>query len=142
LTIKERNFCEKYVECGNATEAAEVTGYSKGASARKAAYRLNKRQEIRDYIESVRQSLRPHSWQPHEIVERLQTIADKKDGKDSDKCKALELLGKAHAMFTDRVKMDLPRRVIIKNPDGNVIDNLSTPASQDVPGPNPSKALC
>lgn len=52
LSVKQKKFCEYYVESGNATEAAKKAGYSK-----KTAYSIGtenlKKPEIRNFIEEL-----------------------------------------------------------------------------------------
>ena len=124
LSPREKTFAEHYVQCNNGTQAATEAGYKAGCSAQKAGIRLPRRPAVAEYIEELRQAMRPHSWSPREIVQRLQDIADSKEAKHADKVRSLELLGRAHAMFTDKIKVDLPRRIVVRAPEGEVIDNL------------------
>lgn len=53
MTYKERRFCSEYVtNCGNATEAAKVAGYSE-ASAHELGSRLLKKVEIQEEIARI-----------------------------------------------------------------------------------------
>jgi hypothetical protein len=58
-----------------------------------------------------------------EILRRLDILSLSSKA-DSNRLKALELLGRYRALFQDRVAIDMPRRVVIEDPSGVPITTL------------------
>ena len=50
LTAKQKAFCDKYIECKNATESAKFAGYSE-KTAYSQGQRLLKNVEVRKYVD-------------------------------------------------------------------------------------------
>ncbi|MGG3662086.1 terminase small subunit [Bacillus gobiensis] len=134
LTEKQKRFCDYYIETGNATEAARRAGY-KGKNlnrvasenlsklviknyiaekmAEKDAERIANQDEILAFLTAImrgevtEQTLRG-------IGEGAQTIDDI-DISGKDRIKAAELLGKRHAIWTDKQKIEGEAQVVIVN---------------------------
>ena len=128
LTEKEEMFCNEYVVDFNGTQAAIRSGYSEKTACSIASENLRKlhiknriKELSRDYISQLEgRKLR--------IIKELEAIAFSEGniktdnegnviGKDvRDKLRALELLGKTIAMFTDKmdIKGDISFSVNVK----------------------------
>lgn len=119
LTPKRRKFVEEYLKDFNGTQAAIRAGYAEN-SARQTAYRLLTNDYILAEIESSIMS-------ENEILGRIAAIA-KSAEKDSDKLRALELLGKTLALFTDKVQIEeiMGLEVVV---DDEESDTPSAPSS-------------
>ena len=61
LTIKQKSFCDYYIECGNATEAAKRAGYSEKTAFRIGQENIHK-PALSQYIHS---RLNEYSLQAH-----------------------------------------------------------------------------
>lgn len=55
MTERQRKFCDSYIICGNATQAAKVAGYSP-KTAYSSGQRLLKNAEINDFLKSYYKS--------------------------------------------------------------------------------------
>lgn len=131
LTEKQKRFADYYIETGNATESAIRAGYSKktakaiGAEnltkpylksyidqrlAELASERVASQQEILEYLTAIaRNEETEEVVLPGELgIERVRKSISAKD-----RLKALELLGKRFAMFTDRQQVDVQGAVQI-----------------------------
>lgn len=124
MTEKQKRFCDFYIETGNATQAAIKAGYSskyantnaskllqnttiKSYIDKRLAEMKNKRtadaQEVLEYLTAVMRG----EYKEETIIglgEGEQTIVDIDVGA-KDRLKAAELLGKRHALFTDKVDL-------------------------------------
>ena len=121
LTDKQRRFVDAY--CGearfNATKAARLAGYSE-KSAYQKGYELKNVESIRAHIDAY---LNTDSMTTTEILHELTDVArrslddcieirtygdDVSAKMDANaKMKALELLGKAHQLFTDKQQIEM-----------------------------------
>ena len=107
LTDKKKAFCREYVKDWNATQAAIRTGYSP-----KIAYsqgqRLLKDVEARTEIDRLSADIAAQNdVELGEIISGLRAIAFAPEDalvNNSDRLRALELLGKYKAMFTDKTE--------------------------------------
>ncbi|MFT3952106.1 MAG: terminase small subunit [Oscillospiraceae bacterium] len=99
MNQQRKKFCEAYAACGNATQAAEQAGYSKG-SAYSQGHRMLKNAEVQDYLRSLTEEIHENSIA--EIAEIrafwTATMRDKKT-RSGDRLKASELLGKSSGAF-------------------------------------------
>lgn len=115
LSPKQKRFCEEYVIDNNGFASAERSGYN-----RKYSCELLKREDVQSYIAWLNEDMRnSRIASAQEVAERLTRIA-RGEGEEEvvtnsglkilkgtdvkDRIKALELLGKKHAMFTDKVE--------------------------------------
>lgn len=131
LNERRKLFIKEYLIDQNATEAAKRAGYSE-KTAYSQGHDLLKNPEIKEAIQS---ELNKTHDKLEITVERIQDelakMAFGKVSKDSilcnrDKTKALELLGKNKAMFTDKVDMVGSVVVRINNPVKAKMDNGSS----------------
>lgn len=130
LTDKQIAFCLEYLKDYNATQAAIRVGYSK-KSARQQAQRMLTKDDINKYIKELQTKVENEKiMNIKEIQERLTLIARGDAEEDvviventggyssearvlqkkvsaKEQVKALELLGKANALFVDTVKSDV-----------------------------------
>lgn len=114
LTNRQAKLVEEYVKSGNLTEATRLAGYTSPSCAQ----RQLKKPHVAAYVTSLRAQLAPVIWDASEIINRIQTLAE--TGKqEQTKTKCLELLARTKAMLTDKVKLELPRRVLIRAPDNS-----------------------
>lgn len=107
LTRKRRQFISKYIQNGlNGTRAVLDCGITDNyASARTLAWRMLTRVDVRSEVE---QELKASKISADEVLEELSKLARAviPDDKISEagKLKALELSGKAHKLFTEKVE--------------------------------------
>ncbi|EMW5582071.1 terminase small subunit [Enterococcus faecalis] len=124
MTEKQKRFCDFYIETGNATQAAIKAGYSKKTAAAIGAENLIK-PNLKSYIDERLAELKnERTADAQEVLEYLtavmrgeykeatligvgegaQAVVDIDVGA-KDRLKAAELLGKRHALFTDKVDL-------------------------------------
>ncbi|MCA1668302.1 MAG: terminase small subunit [Thermomicrobia bacterium] len=120
FTTKEKRFINAYLgpAAGNASEAARLAGYKDGGEF---GYRLLKKVEIRAHIDAV---LMAEAMTPAEILHELRDVGtaewrdfitvrtNPRTGETvevkmdlSAKMKALELNGKYHKMFSEKMEL-------------------------------------
>lgn len=125
MTDKQRIFADEYLKDLNGTRAYKVAypNVKKDSSAATAAGRLLRNVEIKSYIdEQLEQMHNERTADAKEILEYLtavmrgketETVATAKglyDGVEvsaKDRLKAAELLGKRHALFTDKQQIEV-----------------------------------
>lgn len=125
LTEKQRRFCDYYIELGNATEAAIRAGYSKKTAKQIGGENLTK-PDLKIYIDQkLEEMANERTADAQEVLEYLtavmrgehteETLIGRGEGVQGvtdlevgakDRLKAAELLGKRHALFTDRVDLN------------------------------------
>ena len=93
MTEKQKRFCDFYIETGNAKEAAIRAGYSEKTAKQIGQENLTK-PDLRAYIDE----------RLAELKNERQAVVDIDVGA-KDRLKAAELLGKRHALFTDKVDL-------------------------------------
>lgn len=137
LNARQKAFCEYYVACGNATEAAIKAGY-KEKNARKIGSENLTKMDIKAYVDELMQKLESErtasakevlemltSSMRGEIKEEVVVVEGTGDGCSDariiekqiglkDRIKAAELLGKRYMLFTDKVNVSgtLPVMII------------------------------
>lgn len=140
LNARQKAFCEYYVASGNATDAAIKAGY-KEKNARKIGSENLTKTDIKAYVkelmdkaeseriasaEEVLQNLT--AMMRGEIQEEVIVVEGEGDGVSSarimkkqvsakERIKAAELLGKRHALFTDKTKIEGTLPVMIVGED-------------------------
>lgn len=125
MTDKQRIFADEYLKDLNGTRAYKLAypNVKKDSSAATAAGRLLRNVEIKSYIdEQLEQMHNERTADAKEILEYLtavmrgeetETVATAKglyDGVEvsaKDRIKAAELLGKRHALFTDKQQIEV-----------------------------------
>jgi len=111
LTAKQKTFIEELPKSQwNGTKAALAAGYSpKGAAV--MAHRLLKNPRIAQELEKRRaQIVEKTDVEVGEIVAALRLIAFGDRVTNSDRLRALDLLGRYKAMFTDRTEITTPQQ--------------------------------
>lgn len=124
MTEKQKRFCDFYIETGNAKEAAIRAGYSEKTAKQIGQENLTK-PDLRAYIDERLAELKnERTADAQEVLEYLtavmrgeykeatligvgegaQAVVDIDVG-GKDRLKAAELLGKRHALFTDKVDL-------------------------------------
>lgn len=140
LNARQKAFCEYYVACGNATEAAIKAGYSKKTADRIASENLRKL-ELKKYIDGLMQKLESEriasaeevlqnltAMMRGEIQEDVVVVEGEGDGVSSarvmkkqvsakERIKAAELLGKRYRLYTDKVEVEGVLPVMIVGED-------------------------
>lgn len=140
LNARQKVFCEFYVASGNATDAAIKAGYSE-YYAKNRIHTLMKSVGISGYIEELMQKAQSEriasaeevlqnltAMMRGEIQEEVVIVEGKGDGISTasiikkqvsakDRIKAAELLGKRHALFTDKTKIEGTLPVMIVGED-------------------------
>lgn len=135
LNARQKAFCEHYVACGNATEAAIKAGYSKRTARKIGSENLTK-MDIKAYVDELMQKLESErTASAKEVLEMLTSsmrgeikeevvvvegtdarIIEKQIGL-KDRIKAAELLGKRYRLFTDKVEVEGVLPVMIVGED-------------------------
>lgn len=128
LTKKEQIFAEEYIKTTNATQSAITAGYSKKTASVTGSKMLRKAKVAQYISEVMSERSKKTIASADEVLEMLTAVArgEEKDafGLDpslNDRIKAMELLGKRHMLFTDKVKVDAPAPVVIIG-EGEVYD--------------------
>ena len=140
LNARQKAFCEFYVVSGNATDAAIKAGYSE-SYAKDRIHTLMKNVGISRYIDDLMQKLESKriataeevlqnltAMMRGEIQEEVVVVEGKGDGISTasiikkqvsakERIKAAELLGKRHALFTDKTKLEGTLPVMIVGED-------------------------
>lgn len=117
LTLKQQRFVDEYIISGNATQAAIKAGYSKKTANRIATENLSK-PVIKTAIDKRNAEIQSEkTMDMQEVMELLasiargetteETVTSKGDvietaTRNSDKLKALELIGKRFGAWTDK----------------------------------------
>lgn len=124
MTEKQKRFCDFYIETGNAKEAAIRAGYSEKTAKQIGQENLTK-PDLRAYIDERLAELKnERTADAQEVLEYLTavmrgeykeaTLIGVGEGEQAvvdidvgakDRLKAAELLGKRHALFTDKVDL-------------------------------------
>lgn len=136
LNIKQRAFCDFYIELGNATQAAIKAGYSK-SYAQTHVYKLLENARVKNYIEErMKQIESDRIAKAEEVLAFLssslrgdvleEVVATESDGvggvkpvilkkqlSAKDRIKAAELLGKRYTLFTDKLDANVKSTTII-----------------------------
>ena len=124
MTEKQKRFCDFYIETGNAKEAAIRAGYSEKTAKQIGQENLTK-PDLRAYIDERLAELKnERTADAQEVLEYLTAVMRGEykeatligvgegaqavveiDVGEKDRLKAAELLGKRHALFTDKVDL-------------------------------------
>lgn len=105
LNLKQKQFAEYYAQCGNATESALKSGYSKSYSETRA-YKLLENIEICRYIKRLTEKATSEriltSLQRQEI---LSNIARDEENQPSDRIKSIDTLNKMTGEYIKKVSI-------------------------------------
>ena len=105
LTQKEIMFCENYITCGNATQAAIKAGY-KGKSVRMTACEKLTKPNIQEYINSLRKESKNKAILTYNDKRRLlSNIILNENFKILERLKALDILNKMDGAYTNKVEV-------------------------------------
>lgn len=106
MTPKQQKLADKYLECGNATEAAKYAGYSPKNIGENAAKTL-KNPNVSAYIaERMAEMQKPTIASAEEVLTVITQIMRSENTNDRDRLKAAELMGKRYALYSDKVQVD------------------------------------
>ena len=106
LNARQKAFCEYYVACGNATEAAIKAGY-KEKYAGVNADKLLKNTNIQKYIEELQEKAKGNRIMT--AIERREFLTKmilKEETKDTDRLKAVDILNKMDGEYTQKVEIN------------------------------------
>lgn len=109
LTPLEEAFCANFVELLDAKAAALKAGYS-ATTARKTIFELMRRPGIQKRLSELRlEVIKKVGLEKRDILYRLARIAEKaeREGRYADALRALELLGKNLAMWTEKTDLTI-----------------------------------
>ena len=104
LTEKQKLGCYEFIKDLNGTQSLIRAGYSKNYAERKQ-YLFFQNEKVQDYITHLQKKRSKKTGiTPEEIVRRLLRISERAERDDElpSAIRALELLGKHQAMFTDK----------------------------------------
>ena len=112
FTARQTAFVEQYVALGVGVDAARAAGYRDGPGLYTTAMRLLKDPAIAAAVADRQADLAnqlglTRQW----VLESLKREAST-PGAPAARIRALELIGKAHGMFTDRAHVDIGQRVV------------------------------
>ena len=133
LTEKQKAFADYYIESFNATQSAIRAGYSVDC-ARSIGYENLTKPHIKSYIDErlelldkvrimkmnealIRLSEKARGESYEEIVTVTQlgeVVKTERKISEKDQLKALELIGKYHKLFTDKVEANVNQQVIFE----------------------------
>ena len=140
MTEKQKRFCDEYLACLNATQAAIKAGYAKKNARQMGAENLSK-PYIRDYIdERLAEKEASLIASQDEILKYMtsvirgesqaqivvtvgtgdgcsEAIRVMKNPDEKERLKAAELLGRAYGIFNDRLNISEPVPVILSGAD-------------------------
>ena len=106
LTGKERLFCEGYVIHYNGAKAVRDAEYVAAQPSEKA-YRLLRKPKVERYIRHLeRERSRQMDMKADDIYAMLKMIASEPHEKTTDRIKCLELMGRTHKMFIDKLDIN------------------------------------
>lgn len=95
MNQRQRAFCEAYLKCGNAAEAARKAGYS-ARTARSIGQRLLTNADIREYLADRNAEIMAENTATLEEIRSFWTTTMRdQEAKQADRLKASELLSKA-----------------------------------------------
>ncbi|WP_050613342.1 terminase small subunit [Bacillus testis] len=119
LTEKQKRFADYYIECGNASESAVKAGYSE-KTATEMGYENLRKPHLKAYIdERLKELADKRIMSAEEVLQTVTSFARNEEQEDvvvfgesgpeivtkgisaKDRLKALELIGKRYAMWTD-----------------------------------------
>lgn len=140
MTEKQKRFCDEYLACLNATEAAIKAGYSKRSAKEMACQNLTKH-HLKEYIDQrlaekedqliAKQDeiLRYFSsvFRGESQAQIVMTVGTgdgvsevvhvMKNPDEKERLKAAELLGRAYGIFNDRLNISEPVPVVLSGGD-------------------------
>lgn len=105
LNARQKAFCEFYVACGNATEAAMKAGYSETYSKTRTNVLLHN-VEICRYVKELQEKAKSNRIMT--AIERREVLTKmilKEETKDTDRLKAVDILNKMDGEYTQKLEV-------------------------------------
>ncbi|MCR2045501.1 terminase small subunit [Anaerosalibacter massiliensis] len=142
LTVKQKKFCDYYIELGNATEAAIRAGYSKKTARQTGNENLTK-PYIKSYIDEKMKEIEDKQIaKADEVLKYLTSIMRGEIAEETpiligegvqelvpkgtsvkDRIRAAELIGRRYSLFTDKQDIDIKvPKIIFDIPDDDEND--------------------
>lgn len=114
LSYRQRRFCEEFVIDYNGAAAARRAGYAKKNADIQANQLMNHvgTKAYIDYLDDNKQA-KIMSVDPDYVIQKIVSVVNRENAKDSDKLRGLELLARHLGMFIERTE--------ISGPDGEAI---------------------
>lgn len=106
---KRRAFCYEYLKDFNIIGALRRAGFAENECSGARPYEFFHSQGTQEMLQEIKEEMNERTkLDVEEVITRLRTLADKAeiDGRYGDAVKAVELLGKHLAMFTEKVSGD------------------------------------
>jgi ribosome assembly protein YihI (activator of Der GTPase) len=110
LSLKQSKFVDYYLQTGNASKSAKLSGYNGNDATIRAIGAENLTKPL--IKQAIKSRLIKDKITPDYVLSGISTIADN-SSKDVDRLKAYELLGKYLKLFTDNTP-DRPTEIILK----------------------------
>jgi len=131
LTDKQLAFCHEYIKDWNGTQAAVRAGYSEG-TARSQAQRLLTNVDIRSEVGRIAADAmgRERDEIKARVITKLVEMAFGEEIRDTDRLRALELLGKYGSLFTDRIEHAVQEMPPLNVTLNKVVDSGAKPIPQ------------
>ena len=105
LTQRQKKFCDEYMLCGNATQAAIKAGYSEKYAGQNAD-KILKNTNVKEYLSYFQKQVDQTAIKSVEEVQRWwSSIIDDTEEGTKDRLKASELLVKSKGGFMDKVEV-------------------------------------
>lgn len=105
LTQRQKKFCDEYMLCGNATQAAIKAGYSDKYAGQNAD-KILKNTNVKEYLAYFQKKVDQTAIKSVEEVQRWwSSIIDDAEEVTKDRLKASELLVKSKGGFMDNVQV-------------------------------------
>lgn len=105
LTQRQKKFCDEYMLCGNATQAAIKAGYSEKYAGQNAD-KILKNTNVKEYLSYFQKQVDQTAIKSVEEVQRWwSSIIDDTEEGTKDRLKASELLVKSKGGFMDKVQV-------------------------------------
>ena len=116
MSPKQEKFCLEYARTGNATQAAEMAGYSKRSAGQIGGENL-KKPEIQNRLLELAEDFKTEKVADiTKCLEMLTAIAEDKKQKGITRVKAIELLLKAQGAFANQqVNLSVTAPVILRD---------------------------
>lgn len=112
LTLKQEQFCFYYLQTGNATKAAELSGYSPDSARSIASENLTKPNIIKR-VEELKTIKMPSILTPDERQQILTEIAKANKHLPADPIKAIDTLNKMDKLYDNNVQINIDNRKIV-----------------------------
>lgn len=117
LTAKQQKFCDKYVECGNATEAARYAGYSDKTAKDMGAENLSK-PHLKAYIDArMAEISKPTIASAEEVLTFYSEVMRCDDNALPDRLTAAKELAKRWGLNVSNVKVENAIPIVITGGD-------------------------